>query len=121
MKYMNFLLAVALFAMVTSFSAFAGSKTEHSVNIGDPVSVGSTQLKAGNYRLEWDGSGPAVQVNFVRDGKTVATLPATLKMDNPNVTRDEVLTDNTGSNGAKLVEIDFNHQKESLTFGQSGM
>jgi hypothetical protein len=121
MKYTNFLAAVAVFAMATSFSAFAGSKTSHSVNIGDPVTVGSTHLKAGNYRLEWDGMGPTVQVNFMRDGKTVATLPATFKMDNPKVTQDEVLTDHSGSHSSKLVEIDFSHQKESLNFAQSGM
>src|ERR1700751_528433 len=113
MKHTKYFLAVAVFAITSSLSVFAGSKTSHSVNIGDSVTVGTTPLKPGSYRLQWEGDGPDVQVNFMRDGKTVATLPATFQTHNPKVTQDEVLTDRSGSNGATLVEIDFAHQKES--------
>jgi hypothetical protein len=57
-------------------------------------------------------------VNFVRDGKTVATVPATLKTNDAKVTQDDVVTD---KNTKTLQEIDFSRNKESLVFEQNGM
>jgi hypothetical protein len=119
MKHTKYLVAIT-FALITSLTAFAGSKTSHSVSIGDSVMVGNTQLKAGDYKVEWEGTGPIVQVNFMRDGKSIATLPATFQMNDPKVKQDQVLTDK-GNSSTTLVEIDFGHQKESLVFTQSGM
>jgi hypothetical protein len=121
MKYVNYLGIVALFAMVFSFSAFAKDKTVHSVTIGDPVTVGTTHLKPGDYKVEWHGSTPAVQVDFLQNGKTVATAPAKLETNDSNVVQDEVVTDRTNSKSRTLKEIDFAHQKEALVFTQSAM
>jgi hypothetical protein len=118
MKSLNFLALLSIFAMLSPFGAFARDKNQHSVHIFDSVQVGSTQLKPGNYKVEWQGTGPAVQVNFMQFGKTLATAPATLKSNN-ELTHDEVVTDSTGSKA--LREIDFAHQKETLTFTQGGM
>jgi excisionase family DNA binding protein len=35
------------------------------------------QPEPGNYKLEGQGTGPEARVSFVRDGKTVATVPGT--------------------------------------------
>jgi hypothetical protein len=65
----------------------------------------------------WQGTGPAVQVTFLRSGKTVATVPGTLKTNDSQVTQDAILTD---SSNKTLSEIDFGRDKEALVF-ESGM
>lgn len=121
MRYTNYLAIIAVAAALSPVGAFASDKTSRSVKISDPVSIGRTELKPGNYRLEWQGSGPAVQVNFMHDGKTVATVPAQLQVNDPKVTQDEIMTDRNNANAQTLKEIDFGHQKEALVFSHSGM
>lgn len=120
MNYLKYLAIMAAMALLP-LSLFAADTTTRSVTIGDPVTVGTTHLKPGHYKVEWQGSGPAVRVNFVRNGKTVATAPAKLRTDDSQVKQDDVIMDRTGAQNAKLKEIDFSHQKEALIFGQNGM
>jgi hypothetical protein len=60
-------------------------------------------------------------LNFMRDGKTVATVPGTLKTNDAQVTQDDIVTDTTSANTKTLTEIDFGRSKEALIFEQSGM
>jgi len=57
----------------------------------------------------------------VRNGKTVATAPGTLRTNDTQVTQDDIVTDTTSANTQTLREIDFGRNKESLIFAQSGM
>jgi virulence-associated protein VagC len=104
--------------MLSSLSVFARNKNQQSVDIPDTVRVGGAQLKPGNYKMEWQGTGPDVQVTFLRDGKTVVTVPATLKTNDDQVTQDDIVT---GSENNTLQEIDFRRGKEAVVFQQSGM
>jgi hypothetical protein len=121
MNCLKYLALVATLGLLTPLSMFAADKTTRSVTIADPVTVGSTHLKPGHYKLEWQGSGPAVNVSFIRDGKTVATAPAKLEINDTEAKQDDVIMDRTNAHNEKLKEIDFSHQKEALKFGQSGM
>jgi|ERR1700678_34080 hypothetical protein len=118
MKYVAFLSMVTL---LSSVMALAGDVNQRSVEIPASVQVGGAQLQPGNYKVEWQGTGPEIKVNFVRDGKTVATVPGTLKTHDAQVTQDEILTDTTSTNIQTLTEIDFRRTKEALVFEQSGM
>ncbi|MFZ0762146.1 MAG: hypothetical protein WAM69_19530, partial [Candidatus Sulfotelmatobacter sp.] len=69
------------------------------------------------YKVEWQGTGPAVQVKFVQNGKTVATASGTLKMNDAQVSQDDIVTQTTSAHGKVLKEIDFGHDKEALVFG----
>jgi hypothetical protein len=121
MKQVKYAALLPMLALLSSLSALARDKNQHSVEIPDSVQVGDTQLKPGNYRVEWQGTGPQIQVNFVRDGKTVATVPGTLKTNDTRVTQDDIVTDTTRANTKTLTEIDFGRNKESLVFEESGM
>ena len=79
MKHLTYLTLLSIVAVLLPLSMFARDKNQHSVDIPVTVQVGGTQLKPGNYKVEWQGTGPDVQVTFLRGGKTVATVPATLK------------------------------------------
>ncbi len=121
MNGLKYLAMLAALALLTPLSMFAAEKTTRSVTIGDPVTIGTTHLKPGNYKVQWEGNGPAVTVNFMRNGKTIATAPAQLQTNDSNVKQNDVIMDRTNANNEKLKEIDFSHHKEALTFQQSGM
>jgi hypothetical protein len=105
---------------LTCLLGFGGSayaaRNSRSVEISDAVQIGSTKLRPGNYEVEWQGTGPAVQVSFQQNGKTVVTAPGTLKTNDDQVTQDAIVTAATGAGTSTLKEIDFGHQKEALVF-----
>ena len=77
MKLIKYTALLSTLALLSSVCALARDNNQHSVQIPDSVQVGSAQLQPGNYKVEWQGTGPEVQVKFLRDGKTVATVPGT--------------------------------------------
>jgi len=102
MKYPKYLALLSTLALLTPLSALARDQKQHSVNIFESLQIGSTTLTPGTYKVEWQGPGPAVQVEFLQYGKTVATAPATLKMNDKEVIQDGVVTD---ANGAKTKTL----------------
>jgi hypothetical protein len=96
----------------------AKDKNEHSVNIADTVQVSGTQLQPGNYKVEWEGVGPEVNVKFLHGGKVVATVPGTLKTHDKDATQDDIVTQLTKGNKKVLTQIDFAHQKDALVFAR---
>jgi hypothetical protein len=121
MKQVKYAALLSILALLSTVSAFARDKNQHSVEISDSVQVGNARLKPGNYKVEWQGTGPEIQVNFIHDGQTVATVPGTLKTNDPQVVQDEIVTEETSANTKTLKEIEFSHNKESVVFEQSGM
>jgi hypothetical protein len=118
-RYLPYLTVLSTVALLFPLGVLARDKT-HSVDIPDVVQIGSTQLKPGNYKVEWQGTGPVVQVSFQQNGKTVVTVPGTLKTDDSQVKQDTIVTE-TSTDTATLKEIDFGHEKEALIFDQGGM
>ena len=64
------------FAILLASSAFAATKG--SLSLLNPASINGTKLKAGDYKLEWEGTGPSVEVSIMQGKKVVAKVPATL-------------------------------------------
>ena len=118
MQQLKYAALLSTLALLSPVGALARDKNQHSVQIPDSLQVGSVQLEPGNYKVEWQGTGPEVQVNFVRNGKTVATVAGTLNANDNRVVQDAIVTDTSSST---LKEIDFGRDKESVIFGQSGM
>ena len=120
---MKYSISAALFSMLLLLlpaSALAAENTSHSLNLPSSVVVQGQHLRAGHYKVEWQEAGPRVEVNFMRNGKTVATVPATLHTNDGQVTQDDVITRQSASNHNALQEIDFKHEREALTFGMNG-
>ena len=117
MIYLKYLAALATLTLLSPL-CLARDKNEHSVTIYNSIQVGSTQLKPGDYTVEWQESSTGVQVSFLQNGKTVATVPGTLKTNDDQVTQDDVVTDTINAKGSVLKEIDFGRQKEALFWGR---
>jgi len=118
MKHAKCLTFLSTLTLLFPLWALGRDKNQHSVHIPDSVQVGDTQLKPGDYKVEWQETGPTVHVRFVQYGRTVAAVLGTLKMHDAQVTQDDILTQTTSANRQVLREIDFGHQKEALAFGQ---
>ena len=99
-------------------SAYAARNNAHSVEISDAVQIGGTKLKPGNYKVEWQGTGPAVQVSFQQNGKTLVTAPGTLKTNDDHGTPDAIVTEAAGAGTSTPKKIDFDHPKKTLVVDQ---
>jgi hypothetical protein len=116
MKCVQYVALLATLILGLSLGAFAKDKNEGKFTLGDTAEVGSTQLKPGEYKVEWQGSGDAVQVKILQGKKVVATSTAKLVEQKKPAATDSVTLDNQTS--AKILrEIDFGNRKESLVFG----
>jgi len=118
MKHVKYLAFLSTLALLLPVGAFARDKNERNVDIPDSVQVGATHLKPGDYKVEWQGDGPAVHVSFYQGGKLVATVPGTLKTNDREVTQDDLVLSNNNAKSKVLVEIDFSRGKDALILGQ---
>ena len=77
-----------------------------SITLGTAAQVGTATLQPGDYKVEWTGTGPNVNVNFVQGNKVVATAPATVESKESR--NNAIQLTNAGGNGAATVkEIDW--------------
>lgn len=104
----RFLGYAAMLALLSA-PAFA-AKDSDTITISQPVTVGSTQLPAANYKVSWTGTGSSAQVTLV-NGKSVVTLPAKVVEQKNNV--NSVLTQS--KDGANILE-GINLNKVTVTF-----
>jgi len=61
-------------ALLLATSAFAANKG--SLTVQEPMTVNGTQLKPGDYKVEWDGNGPSVELSITQGKKVIAKVPA---------------------------------------------
>ena len=119
MRLSRSFLFVAVLAMLIPVGAAARSNNEHKVNLATAVEIGNTQLQPGTYKLEWQGNGPAVNVEFVKNGKTLATTQGQWVDRSQPAPYDSVTTKKASDNRDRLVEIDFHNQKQALQFNNN--
>jgi YD repeat-containing protein len=85
---MKRLVAFVSMLVIAAAPAFAAGVKPQTVIIPQTMQVGSTQLAAGTYKLEYTGTGASVQVTLTQGKKTVLTFAATAidkKTVNPGV------------------------------------
>lgn len=110
-------LVVGLVLLLTS-SAFAASKAYLTLN--SSASINGTKLKAGEYKLEWDGNGPNVEVSILQGKKVVAKVPARV-IDLEKASSNDAAVLKQGNGGdATLAEVRFQGKKFALELGEAG-
>jgi len=65
-------------ALMISSGAIAAETNKTSVQLADKVIVEGKSVDSGRYTVEWNGSGPTVQVTLLHGKQTVATFSAHL-------------------------------------------
>ena len=118
MKTGKYIAIVAVLASGLSLNTFAKDKNETRVTLSDSVQVGTTDLKPGDYKLQWEGNGPDVQVKVLQGKNVVATVPAKLAQSKSGW-RTDAITTRTVNNVNTLDEVDFAGGKQSLVFGEA--
>jgi len=98
------------FGVSTVALGLASAAAPYKVKIEAPLSIGSTELKAGEYKVEMQG-GKAV----FKSGKTVIEIPATMGKSEQKYRWTSVVTE-----GSKLQEIDFGGTTENMQFTSNG-
>lgn len=109
----NLILGLALLLATSAFAANKGS-----LQVQEEVSVGSTKLAPGDYKVEWDGSGPNVELSILQGKKLIAKVPAhTIDLNRP-AQNDSAVVKN-GSDGTKeLVEVRLSGKKFGFALGE---
>lgn len=98
-------------ALLLATSAFAATKANLELN--STATVAGTTLQAGNYKLEWDGAGPNVEVSIVKGRNVVAKVPGkVVDLAAPAAGDSLVFSSENGSN--TLAQVRFNGKKYAL-------
>jgi hypothetical protein len=104
-------------AVLLAASAFAGTKGGFQVN--DPITVNGTTLKPGEYKLQWDGNGPNVQLSFIQGKKVIATAPAhVVELQSP-ATNDAAVVMSHSNGTQSLTGVRFQGKKIALDLTES--
>ena len=99
-------------ALVLASSAFAATKA--NLQLSHPVSVNGTTLKAGDYKVQWDGNGPNVELSILQGKNVVAKVTAhVVELQAPSG-NDAAVTLKNDSGTDSLAGIRFQGKKFSL-------
>jgi hypothetical protein len=104
-------------ALLLASSAFAATKAQ--LHLSTPTKVNGTQLKAGDYKLEWDGTGPNVEVSVIQ-GKNVVAKTSAKVVDLPSASSNNAAVVKKNDDGSNtLAGIRFEGKKFALELGES--
>lgn len=104
-------------ALLLASSAFAVTKAH--LELQSPTSVNGAQLKAGDYKLQWDGAGPEVQVSIMKGKKVLATVPAkVVELKTPAQSNSAIISNNTDGTSS-LAGVRFAGKTTALDLSQS--
>ena len=122
MKTLARLTSLATLTVALTSATFAASKNQGNFTLSDTARVGSTELRAGDYKAQWqEEAGGVVKVEILQNGKTVATAEGKLK-DLPSPAPYSAVVTKALSENAKEIkeidEIDFSKRNQALVFGE---
>ena len=104
-------------ALTLASTAFAASKANLTLN--SPTSVNGTNLKPGEYRLEWDGNGPNVEVSIMQGKKVVTKVPAKVVDLGKASSNDSAVLKQTGDGRTTLAGVRFQGKNYALEVGEA--
>jgi hypothetical protein len=119
MKVTKFFTLLAGSSLLLSASAFAGNSNKKSLHIYENVTVEGKQLPAGDYRVEWTGTGSDVTVNILKGKDTVASVPARIVPVNVPYKQDGYTATAAKDGSQSLTQFFFSGEKFDLEIGQA--
>lgn len=104
MKLSRIGITVVVGMLLCVAGAFAQEKG--SLTLTKNLTVQGKVLTPGSYKLQWEGKGPHVQLNIIRDNATVASVPATIAARTaPN--RGNGYGSRQEADGSKILQVYF--------------
>jgi len=107
--------ALFVFAVTLSISAFAGSKSETLTLLRD-AQLNGTTIPAGEYTVRYDANGSTCLVKVMKGSKTVATANGELKQLSRRPEHDQVVLRNDAGSLPTVSEMDFSNSNTAITF-----
>lgn len=102
--------------MLLATSAFAANKGTLSVQ--EPLTVNGTRLAPGDYKVQWDGNGPSVELSITQGKKVVAKVPAHMvNLESPSQ-NDAAVVKHNGDGTKSLSEVRLSGKKFAFAVGE---
>ena len=111
-------LTLAAVVLMLPLSALAASKNSSNVEIPDKVVVNGKQIQPGTYKVEWNGTGPNVEVSILQGHKTVAQAPA--RLVNGTYEQQAIVTHQNNSGANVLDQIQLKNKELDLSASSGG-
>jgi hypothetical protein len=96
-------------------SAIAAEKT--TVETRQTMTVNGTPLPAGKYKVSWEGSGPGVELKFMKGNDVVATAPAQVVNQKTKIATNAGIVIRRDSDRVALTQIRPQGKKYVLNIG----
>jgi hypothetical protein len=105
-----------MFAAVILMAATSFAEDKATLNISHPVTVNGNALPAGEYKVVWEGTGPTVELKFMKGKKVAATASAqVVNLKTANVA-DSIVTKNENDH-LTLTQFNPDRKKFALAIG----
>jgi hypothetical protein len=104
-------------ALLLASSAFAATKA--SLQLSNLVTVNGTKLKPGDYKLQWEGSGPNVELSIMQGSNVLAKVPAHVITLEAPAANDAAVTRKNDSGPNSLAGVRFQGKKFALELGEA--
>ena len=104
-------------ALLLASSAFAATKA--TLQLSNATTVNGTKLKPGEYKVEWEGSGPAVELSIKQGKNVIAKVPAHVVDLNIAAASDAAVTRKNDDGTSSLTGVRFQGKKIALELGES--
>src|SRR5450631_2598093 len=115
MKYSAILAILAM----SPAALLAAPKNSASVRFTETVTINGTKVPAGDYSVQWQGTGPAVEASILKGGKVLTTAPATLTERKGD--SEVAVETNQGENNTTVLEaIDWKNRSLHFDQGNTG-
>jgi hypothetical protein len=118
MKTSRFSAALFVASLLCASGAFASdtNTNKKSLHLDQDVTVEGTRVPAGDYKVEWNGPGPSVQVSILKGKDTIATVPAQVVNETTPNTQDGYGVEPAQDGGQQLTQIFFSGKNYTLEF-----
>jgi len=103
-------------ALLLATSAFAANKG--SLQVQEPLNVNGTKLAPGDYKIQWDGTGPSVELSIMQGKKVVTKVPAHVVDLSSASPSDAAVVKNNGDGTKSLSEVRLSGRKFALAVGE---
>jgi len=99
-------------------SANALAATKAGFDVKYPINVNGTTLQAGHYNLQWEGTGPNVEVSIMQGKALVAKIPGKV-VEMKLREHGALLTQHNPDGTTSLRGVQFEGKKYALDLEQS--
>jgi len=104
-------------ALLLASSAFAGTN-KTTLQVQEATTISGTKLAPGEYKVQWEGNGPNVEMSILKGKNVVAKVPARV-VELPSAAPSDAAVVHRNDDGSRsLSEIRMSGKKYALAVGE---